>query len=111
MLIDISEILSSKEKEFCVSPELGITSFRFGGVSWRVTGYDSYELHLSGGKSLLRIRGQIDLQLSAPCSRCLDDVSISESLIIDRSVDFEKVREAVTAQDEGKVNGKIIIRV
>ena len=95
MLIDISEILSSKEKEFCVSPELGITSFRFGGVSWRVTGYDSYELHLSGGKSLLRIRGQIDLQLSAPCSRCLDDVSISESLIIDRSVDFEKVREGL----------------
>ena len=95
MLIDISEILSSKEKEFCVSPELGIVSFRFGGVSWQVTGYDSYELRLSGGKSILKISGQINLQLSAPCSRCLDNVSISESLTIDRSVDFEKVREGL----------------
>lgn len=95
MLIDISEILSSKEKEFSVSPELGIASFRFGGVAWQVTGYDSYELCLTGGSSKLRIRGHIVLQLTAPCSRCLDEVAISQPLDFDRSVDFEQVRQGM----------------
>ena len=92
MFIDISEILSSKGKEITVSPELGLKDFRFGGVTYKVDECSAYELHLSGGNSRFSIKGYINLQLSAPCSRCLDNVDISEHLAIDRSVDFAQVR-------------------
>ena len=95
MLIDISEILSSKGKEITVSPELGLKDFRFGGVTYKVDECSAYELHISGGKSRIRISGHVDLQLSAPCSRCLDTVHISLSPEIDRSVDFDQVREGI----------------
>ncbi len=94
MLIDISEIISVKGKELSVSPDLGLSSFKFSGMPYTVTDYAEYMLTVTGeGSSRVRIRGHIDLQLSVPCSRCLDDVRISESLDIDRSIDFTQVRE------------------
>lgn len=94
MRIDISEIISSKGKELTVSPALGLTEFRFNGMPFTVTGYSDYDLRIRGeGGSRVKISGHIDLQLSVPCSRCLDDVRISESLDIDRSIDFTQVRE------------------
>lgn len=89
MLIDISEIVSCENKEITkeVSIELDTFVSRLG--EFPITKKAPIDITIANRENKrLLIQGDVDLTVSIPCSRCLEDVPTDIHFSIDKELDL-----------------------
>ena len=87
MLIDISEIVSCENKEVTkeVPIELGTFVSRLG--EFPITNVAPIDIRIANRENKrLLIQGDVDLTVSIPCSRCLEDVPTDIHFSIDKEL-------------------------
>ncbi len=90
MLIDISDIISSENKERTLEVSVGLTSFESRLGKFPIIQKSPMELQIVNreNKSLL-IHGKADLGVMIPCSRCLKEVATDLHVPIDKELTIE----------------------
>lgn len=75
MLIDISDVISSENREETVRVPIELTSFSTRLGDFPITRCAPVELQITNRENKrLLIQGDVDLTVSIPCSRCLKEV-------------------------------------
>ena len=90
MIIDISDILSCENKEITKKVQIELTSFVSRLGEFPITKAAPIELKIANreNKQLL-IQGDVDLTVSIPCSRCLEEVPTEVHFEIDKEIKLE----------------------
>jgi uncharacterized protein len=90
MLIDISDVVSSEDKEVTKEVLIGLESFDTKLGAYPITRKAPFELKITNRENRqLFIRGAADLTVMIPCDRCLEDVPTDMHLTIDKEFSIE----------------------
>jgi uncharacterized protein len=98
VIINISDIIESvnRERTESVVPEMDVFSSKLG--DFPVLNRQPIELHLANEENKrLRITGAVDMDVSIPCGRCLEDVPTHLHFDIDRTLE---IRDSTAVDEE-----------
>ena len=91
MCIDISEILSVKDKTLSVNEDIKMEVFHIPAGDYPFHGVNHYEFLLTNiGKKRFLIEGSIDAHLDIPCDRCLEIVNTPMHIEVSKEVDLNE---------------------
>ena len=90
MLIDLSDVVSCENKEVTEEVQIGLTSFSSRLGDFPITKAVPFELKIANRENRrLLIQGDVDLTVSIPCSRCLEEVPTDIHFSIDKELKLE----------------------
>ena len=90
MIIDISDIISCENKESTKEVQIELTSFVSRLGEFPITEKAPVELKITNQENKrLLIRGTVDLTMTIPCSRCLEEVPTNIHFDIDKEIKLE----------------------
>lgn len=94
MLIDLSELLSHKDKVLNLSTDLEMEHFETRLFDYSIADKKPVQFQISrtGGKKV-EISADIELTLMIPCDRCLEEVKTQIKIHTSREVDLSKTEE------------------
>lgn len=91
MLIDISEILSVKDKVLTVEAPIEMEELQIDGHSYSFVQKQPVSFVFTNiGKRQFMLKAKIDVVLILPCDRCLTDVKQQFSLGVSKEIDMNK---------------------
>lgn len=89
MLIDISEIVSCENKEITKEVQLELNSFISKLGEFPITKKAPIDIRITNRENKrLLIQGEVDLTVSIPCSRCLEEVPTDIRFSIDKELEL-----------------------
>lgn len=89
MLIDISEIVSCENKEITKEVSIELNSFISKLGEFPITKKAPIDIRIANRENKrLLIQGDIDLTVSIPCSRCLEDVPTDIHFSVDKELEL-----------------------
>lgn len=89
MLIDISEIVSCENKEITKEVSIEINSFISKLGEFPITKKAPIDIRIANRENKrLLIQGDVDLTVSIPCSRCLEEVPTDIHFTIDKELEL-----------------------
>lgn len=89
MLIDISEIVSCENKEITKEVQLELNSFISKLGEFPITKKAPIDIRIANRENKrLLIQGEVDLTVSIPCSRCLEEVPTDIRFSIDKELEL-----------------------
>lgn len=89
MLIDISEIVSCENKEITKEVSIELNSFISKLGEFPITKKAPIDIRIANRENKrLLIQGDVDLTVSIPCSRCLEDVPTDIHFSIDKELEL-----------------------
>lgn len=91
MIIDISEIISSENKEMSREAAIEFTAFDAGLGAFEVLHASPFTLSVANvGSKELRIVGETEVTIALTCDRCLNQVPTNFSIEISKEINLEK---------------------
>ena len=106
MIIDISDILSCENKEESKQVQIELTSFISKLGEFPIISAAPIELHIANRENKrLLIQGDVDLRVSIPCSRCLEEVPTDIHFSIDKDI---KLEDSVVHDEDVEDNDYLI---
>ena len=103
MIIDISDILSCENKEETKQVQIELTSFISKLGKFPIISAAPIELRIANRENKrLLIQGDVDLRVSIPCSRCLEEVPTTFHIDINKEIPLEETPDV----DEEKLEAK-----
>ncbi len=91
MLIELSEILSNKDKESYVNVSMEMERFTSKNDDYRIINKSPFEVHLKNtGKKKFSIKFKTDFTLVIPCNRCLSDVDYDMHIEVNKIIDMNE---------------------
>lgn len=102
MLIDLSEIMSVKDKVQHVVVPIDMECFKLDGTEYRFVKKNPLDLVITcTGERKVQIEGSTEVSLMLPCSRCLEDVETAFKIGISKELDFrESAQDRIEDLDE-----------
>lgn len=98
MTIDILDVLSCENKEVIEKVQIGFTSFTSKLGDFPITKAAPIDLRITNRENKrLLIRGDVDLTVSIPCGRCLEEVPTDIRFPIDKEL---KIENSVVVDEE-----------
>ncbi|MCI5872810.1 MAG: DUF177 domain-containing protein [Clostridiales bacterium] len=89
MLIDISEIVSCENKEITKEVSIELNSFISKLGEFPITKKAPIDIRIANRENKrLLIQGDVDLTVSIPCSRCLEDVPTDIHFSVDKELEL-----------------------
>ena len=89
MLIDISEIVSCENKEITKEVSIELNSFISKLGEFPITKKAPIDIRIANRENKrLLIQGDVDLTVSIPCSRCLEDVPTDIHISVDKELEL-----------------------
>lgn len=89
MLIDISEIVSCENKEITKEVQLELNSFISKLGEFPITKKAPIDIRITNRENKrLLIQGEVDLTVSIPCSRCLEEIPTDIRFSIDKELEL-----------------------
>jgi len=90
MLIDISEIVSCENKEITKEVQFELNSFLSKLGEFPITKKAPIDIRIANRENKrLLIQGEVDLTVSIPCSRCLEEVPTDIHFSIDKELELD----------------------
>ncbi|MBQ8518085.1 MAG: DUF177 domain-containing protein [Agathobacter sp.] len=106
MLIDISKVVKSINKEVSEEVSIELTSFESRLGNFPILQKSPVVLTITNQENkTLFIRGAVDVTLSIPCGRCLEEVPTQICFDIDKKLD---INDSVLVDDEMEENDYLI---
>ncbi len=106
MIIDISKVVKSINKEVSEEVSIELTSFESRLGSFPILQKSPVVLTITNLENkTLFIRGAVDVTLSIPCGRCLEEVPTQICFDIDKKLD---IKDSVLIDDEMEENDYLI---
>ncbi len=108
MLINLSELFPVEGKSKTYDLELEMTQFHApDGVYGIVEKHPVNMVITNQGDKVLTVKGEADVCLEMPCSRCLEPVKVPFHLEIDQKVDMKQTDEdrAADLDEQFYING------
>ena len=106
MIIDISKVVKSINKEVSEEVSIELTSFESRLGDFHILQKSSVVLTITNQENkTLFIRGAVDVTLSIPCGRCLEEVPTQICFDIDKKLD---ISEGILVDDEMEENDYLI---
>ena len=106
MIIDISDILSCENKEETKQVQIELTSFISKLGEFPIISAAPIELRIANRENKrLLIQGDVDLRVSIPCSRCLEEVPTDIHFSIDKDI---KLDDSVVHDEDVEDNDYLI---
>ena len=106
MIIDISKIVKSINKEVSEEVSIELTSFESRLGDFPILQKSPVVLTITNQENkTLFIRGAVDVTLSIPCGRCLEEVPTQICFEIDKKLD---INESILVDDEMEENDYLI---
>lgn len=106
MIIDISKVVKSINKEVSEEVSIELTSFESRLGEFPILQKSPVVLTITNQENkTLFIRGAVDVTLSIPCGRCLEEVPTQICFDIDKKLD---ITESVLVDDEMEENDYLI---
>ena len=106
MIIDISKVVKSINKEVSEEVSIELTSFESRLGDFPILQKSPVVLTITNQENkTLFIRGAVDVTLSIPCGRCLEEVPTQICFDIDKKLDIE---DSVLIDDEMEENDYLI---
>lgn len=106
MLIDISKVVKSINKEVSEEVSIELDSFESRLGNFPILQKSPVVLTITNQENkTLFIRGSVDITLSIPCGRCLEEVPTQICFDIDKKLD---INEGVLVDDEMEENDYLI---
>ena len=106
MIIDISKVVKSINKEVSEEVSIELTSFESRLGEFPILQKSPVVLTITNQENkTLFIRGAVDVTLSIPCGRCLEEVPTQICFDIDKKLDIE---DSVLVDDEMEENDYLI---
>ena len=106
MIIDISKVVKSINKEVSEEVSIELTSFESRLGEFPILQKSPVVLRLTNQENkTLFIRGAVDITLSIPCGRCLEEVPTQICFDIDKKLD---ISEGALVDDEMEENDYLI---
>ena len=106
MIIDISKVVKSINKEVSEEVSIELTSFESRLGDFPILQKSPVVLTITNQENkTLFIRGAVDVTLSIPCGRCLEEVPTQICFDIDKKLD---INESVLIDDEMEENDYLI---
>lgn len=106
MIIDISDIVSCENKEVTKEVQIEFTSFVSKLGDFPIADAPPMELRIANRENKrLLIRGEADLRVLIPCSRCLEEVPTNIHLTIDKEW---KLQNSKVSEEEMEDNDYLI---
>ena len=91
MNVDVSEVISTENKEISRNAQIEFTSFDAGMGEFPVLETAPFTLSVANlGNKRLSITGRTDVTIGIPCDRCLEDVPIVFSLDLSKEIDLAR---------------------
>ncbi|MBQ3665475.1 MAG: DUF177 domain-containing protein [Lachnospiraceae bacterium] len=102
MLIELSDILSVKDKELDVQADIEMERFTSKMGDYAIADRSPLNIHLKNmGKKKFSMKFLIDLSLIIPCDRCLTDVKYDMNIEVHKEIDMnESDTDGVDIEDE-----------
>lgn len=101
MLIDISEIVSCENKEIIKEASIELDTFVSKLGEFPITKKAPIDITIANRENKrLLIRGDVDLTVSIPCSRCLEDVPTGIHFSIDKELELNGAEVNDTEMEE-----------
>lgn len=101
MLIDISEIVSCENKEITKEASIELDTFVSRLGEFPITKKAPIDITIANRENKrLLIRGDVDLTVSIPCSRCLEDVPTDIHFFIDKELELNGAEVNDTEMEE-----------
>lgn len=89
-MLDITDVLTCENKEVVKEVQIGLTSFSSKLGEFPIIKKAPVELQIANqGKKQLLIHGIVDLTVSIPCGRCLEEVPTDIHFTIDKEIPLE----------------------
>ena len=105
-MIDISTIVKSINKETDEVVELSLSAFESRLGDYPILEKSPITLHIANQENKrLLIQGDVDLRVSIPCSRCLEDVPTDIHFSIDKDI---KLEDSVVHDEDVEDNDYLI---
>ncbi len=109
MIVDLREVMTSKNKIMNKEVEIELSSFESRLGSFPITKKTPFELRMENeeGKKLF-LSGITDVTLTIPCDRCLTDVSTDIHLDFEKELSLEESTEQEVDEEnetDGYLNG------
>ena len=106
MIIDISKVVKSINKEVSQEVSIELTSFESRLGEFPILQKSPVMLTITNQENkTLFIRGAVDVTLSIPCGRCLEEVPTQICFDIDKKLD---INESILVDDEMEENDYLI---
>ena len=106
MVIDISKVMKSINKEITEEVTIEMTSFESRLGDFPILQKSPVVLTITNQENkTLFIRGAVDVTLSIPCGRCLEEVPTQICFEIDKKLD---INESILVDDEMEENDYLI---
>ena len=106
MIIDISKVVKSINKEVSEEVSIELTSFESRLGEFSILQKSPVVLTITNQENkTLFIRGAVDVTLSIPCGRCLEEVPTQICFDIDKKLD---INESILVDDEMEENDYLI---
>ena len=106
MIVDISKVVKSINKEVSEEVSIELTSFESRLGDFPILQKSPVVLTITNQENkTLFIRGSVDVTLSIPCGRCLEEVPTQICFDIDKKLD---INESVLIDDEMEENDYLI---
>ena len=91
MIVDLSKIISNKNKEMTKEVCLEMLSFDAGLGEFPIRSFAPFPLSFANlNHKTLQITGRTDVTIAIPCDRCLEEVSIEFPIVLSKEIDLEK---------------------
>lgn len=91
MVIDISQILSVKDKEMILEADIEMDRFKSRLDDYAFKEKNPVKLELKNkGKKKFKLTADIDVTLIIPCGRCLKDVEYPMHIKVDKTIDMNE---------------------
>lgn len=102
MIIDISEIISTRDKTEQYSVPIDMASIDIKGTTYAFKEKEPVTLELTNnGNNQILIKGHISVVLLVPCDRCLEDVQVPIKASIEKVFDLKTTdQEQIQDLDE-----------
>ena len=108
MLINLSELFPVEGKSKTYDLELEMTQFHAPDGVYGIVEKHPFNLVITNqGDKVLTVKGEADVCLEMPCSRCLEPVKVPFHLEIDQKVDMKQTDEdrAADLDEQFYING------
>lgn len=106
MIIDISKVVKSINKEVSEEVSIGLASFESRLGDFPIVQKSPVVLTVTNQENkTLFIRGSVDITLSIPCGRCLEEVPTQICFDIDKKLD---IGDSILVDDEMEENDYLI---
>ena len=91
MLIDLSELLSTIDKELDVCADIEMSRFTSKMCDYEIVKKQPVLIKLRNtGKRTFTLTSEIDLTLMIPCDRCLEDVKYVMNIKLNNEIDMNE---------------------